>query len=450
MGNKKTKNRKDNTISLEADLGTLNVPENITDRLYNSIARIEYKINEQNNNGTGFFMKIDINKKIYNIFITCYHLIPQELVNEKKIINIFYGKFGKEKKIKIKLDKQNRFIKCFEDLDSTIIEVLEMDNIEEDKYLFPDLNYKSGFDQYLETEIYTAGYPNEKVYRGDKFISAGIIETIKNDDDFLHNCSTKKGCSGSPLIDIKKKVIGIHFGYDKSRKKNLGKFIGKILDRKNLEKIEERKDILNTIKKEKINSSEIIDNSKSNLNNFNLPSENGFSNMILKMCGLEGINPQFLVEMYNSPFFMSMIKNLYSDPNLLSEYKSLPQIKELTEKNPLIKMTLDNPEMVTQSLNQDNIKFISNIFTKEGNNNISENEKKIEEEEPKDENLSTKKESFKKEASSYENDDYEKYREFLIKLGEKGFTDNDLNLELLKDCNGNYEKTLNILKELGK
>ena len=90
MGNKKTKNRKDNTISLEADLGTLNVPENITDRLYNSIARIEYKINEQNNNGTGFFMKIDINKKIYNIFITCYHLIPQELVNEKKIINIFY------------------------------------------------------------------------------------------------------------------------------------------------------------------------------------------------------------------------------------------------------------------------------------------------------------------------------------------------------------------------
>ena len=96
------------------------------------------------------------------------------------------------------------------------------------------------------------------------------------------------------------------------------------------------------------------------------------------------------------------------------------------------------------------LKFISNIFTKEGNNNISENEKKIEEEEPKDENLSTKKESFKKEASSYENDDYEKYREFLIKLGEKGFTDNDLNLELLKDCNGNYEKTLNILKELGK
>ena len=251
----------------------------------------------------------------------------------------------RKKKIKIKLDKQNRFIKCFEDLDSTIIEVLEMDNIEEDKYLFPDLNYKSGFDQYLETEIYTAGYPNEKVYRGDKFISAGKIETIKNDDDFLHNCSTKKGCSGSPLIDIKKKVIGIHFGYDKSRKKNLGKFIGKILDRINLEKIEERKDILNTIKKEKINSSEIIDNSKSNLNNFNLPSENGFSNMILKMCGLEGINPQFLVEMYNSPFFMSMIKNLYSDPNLLSEYKSLPQIKELTEKNPLIKMTIDNTEI---------------------------------------------------------------------------------------------------------
>lgn len=217
-----------------------------------------------------------------------------------------------------------------------------------------------------------------------------------------------------------------------------------------MEKIEEKKDFLNTIKKEKIKTSEIIDNSKSNLNNFNLPSENGFTNMILKMCGLEGINPQFLVEMYNSPFFMGMIKNLYSDPNLLSEYKSLPQIKELTEKNPLLKMTLDNPEMVTQSLNQDNIKFISNIFTKEGNNNISENEKKIEEEEPKDENLSTKKESYKKETSSYENDDYEKYKEFLIKLGEKGFTDNDLNLEILKDCNGNYEKTLNLLKELEK
>ena len=35
-------------------------------------------------------------------------------------------------------------IKCFEDLDVTLIEILKNDNIKEDKYLFPDLNYKNG------------------------------------------------------------------------------------------------------------------------------------------------------------------------------------------------------------------------------------------------------------------------------------------------------------------
>ena len=116
--------------------------------------------------------------------------------------------------------------------DSVIrIEIKKEDNIPEYKYLFPDLNYKNGIKHYLNAEIYTAGYPNVKIHRGDKHYSAGIITKVdENGYIFEHNCNTKDGSSGCPIINYNKFVIGIHYGYDKENKMNYGTFIGKIIN----------------------------------------------------------------------------------------------------------------------------------------------------------------------------------------------------------------------------
>jgi len=81
--------------------------------------------------------------------ITCNHIISNDLINSKKIIDIFFGKKEKEKKRNIILDKNMRFIESFEDpIDVALIEIIDEDNIPEKKFLYPDLNYKNGYKLY--------------------------------------------------------------------------------------------------------------------------------------------------------------------------------------------------------------------------------------------------------------------------------------------------------------
>ena len=70
------------------------VPGQIIDKLSETIVKIE--------NGdlisTGFFMKINVQEINRNFLLTCGHSIPQEDINSKKIITIFYGKKEAETK----------------------------------------------------------------------------------------------------------------------------------------------------------------------------------------------------------------------------------------------------------------------------------------------------------------------------------------------------------------
>ena len=112
-----------------------------------------------------------------------------------------------------------------------MIEILPKDNIPEDKYLFPDLNYKNGYDKYINQYFYLAGYPTVEIYRGDRHVSSGKIGDIFGDFEFEHTLDTGHGSSGSPICLISNKlVIGIHKSGDEENKKNYGTFIGKILD----------------------------------------------------------------------------------------------------------------------------------------------------------------------------------------------------------------------------
>ena len=226
------------------------IPETIINRLYDSIARIEFKFKNQDKISTGFFIKLNIFEKNYNFLLTCYHSISIENVDSKIDINVYYGKVENETKIKIKLDREKRFIKCYESLDSTLIQIYESDNIPENKYLSPDLNYKNGLLQYEKTQIYTGGYPNvDDIHMGEKHLSAGIITKIR-DTDFEHTCDTRQGSSGAPLINTDKFVIGIHCRSNRERISNYGTFIGSIIDSLKIE-IKEKQEKEKEDKKEK-------------------------------------------------------------------------------------------------------------------------------------------------------------------------------------------------------
>ena len=92
--------------------------------------------------------------------MTCNHIIKKIIVDEKINISLYHGEFDKEKKLNIKLDRNERYIKCFErPIDATLVEIIEKDKINKEKYLVPDYNYKNGLEYYKNQFFYLAGYP---------------------------------------------------------------------------------------------------------------------------------------------------------------------------------------------------------------------------------------------------------------------------------------------------
>jgi hypothetical protein len=164
---------------------------------------------------------------------TCYHILSERFVNEKRDIEIFYGKKGEEKKLKITLNKSQRHIRYFDKPnDVTFVQILESDKISEDKFLNLDLNYKNGYNIYIDKNLYLAGYPQNKLNKNERSISSGEIKIINNkDSEFEHTLDTGYGSSGSPIcLSDNLCVIGIHKEGDKFRPVNYGTFLGFFLD----------------------------------------------------------------------------------------------------------------------------------------------------------------------------------------------------------------------------
>ena len=223
--------------------GHLPVPERIIKKLYNSIVNLRFK-NTKNKDvyATGFFMLIKLKNKNGKYLFTCKHVISDEDIENKIIIDLYYGEKEKENKIIINLDKKIRCIKTFE-TDIALIELIEEDKISEDKCLIPDLNYEYGYEKYLNNYFYIAGYPADSY---DRCVSSGQITYISdNYYDFEHTLSTTCGSSGSPICNETGNVIGIHKQGNNKENTNYGSFIGAIIE---FVKNEENKDISNYIK----------------------------------------------------------------------------------------------------------------------------------------------------------------------------------------------------------
>ena len=119
-------------------------------------------------------------------------------------------------------------IRTFKNEDIILLEIIENDNILEDKYLDPDLNYDNGFKTYENKNFYLAWYPRNSNFN-ERLISSGRITKII-DNKFEHILDSNFCSPGAPICNNNCDVIGIHTSENKMENVNYGTFIGKIID----------------------------------------------------------------------------------------------------------------------------------------------------------------------------------------------------------------------------
>ena len=168
--------------------------------------------------GTGFFCKIPYPNKdhLLAVLVTNNHVINEShLGNDKSI----YFSIDNDK-IKNRIIIGDRKVYTSELYDTTIIEIYEdKDNINYFLGLDFDINEKDCNDIYINKSVYTLQYPNNERVS----VSYGIIKDTSKNYDIFHLCSTDKGSSGSPILNINtNKIIGIHKGTYSNQNYNKG------------------------------------------------------------------------------------------------------------------------------------------------------------------------------------------------------------------------------------
>ena len=207
-------------------------PRNITyecgKKAFEQMEKCICKVKVGNVQGTGFFCKIPFPtpQNLLRVFITTSHIIPiNELYPKNSKIQI---KIKEENDIKI-LDLDNRLKYANKEYDITIIEIKDKDNINnflelDDNIMMGILNNNIRNEEYIDETIYLIHYP-----QGELSISFGVLEQIYEDNkyDFIHKCFTSPGSAGSPILNLKNKIIGLHQGstMNKLNKFNIGLFL---------------------------------------------------------------------------------------------------------------------------------------------------------------------------------------------------------------------------------
>ena len=170
------------------------------------------KIYKTGGTGTGFLCNLPYNSVNIPFLITNYHVLNEKDIRINKTITISFSKQGKEEIKKILIDK-SRITLTNKDLDCTLIEIKNKDNINLTKIFEIEENInideESLRHKYIQESIYSLHYPN-----GDNIVASfGLIKSI-NDKKIQHCCWTEEGSSGAPILTLKDhKVVGIHFGF---------------------------------------------------------------------------------------------------------------------------------------------------------------------------------------------------------------------------------------------
>ena len=203
---------------------------NIPDK--NSIkSKATVKIKVPKGTGTGFFIKLERNKKPFYCLMTNQHVIESEMILNKEIIFLYDNE---ERLIsEIKLNIKERIIICFMELlklDVTLVEIIPKDNINYQTYFLLPYNFNNDFNphQFMIKDIEIMQYPQG----GEQCFSYGKTCGLYPDNYniFIHNCNTNFGSSGGPIfLSGDQRVIAIHKGVYNAIKENAGLFIEPII-----------------------------------------------------------------------------------------------------------------------------------------------------------------------------------------------------------------------------
>ena len=196
-------------------------------KIIDQMEKCTCKIKYGNEQGTGFFTKIPISKQdeFVPVLVLCNHTHKEKL-EEKDVISVI---IQSEKDIK-KIDINGRKKYTSKMYDVTIIELKDKDNISPSHYIelddrvIEDIREENEDDnnngKYIDETIYITQYPDAELS-----VSFGIVKARCEDKkyDFRHLCCTTHGSSGSPILLLNNKVIGIH--KKGNRAYNLGTFL---------------------------------------------------------------------------------------------------------------------------------------------------------------------------------------------------------------------------------
>ena len=181
---------------------TLKSTEKIIEQMKNNVC----KINLRNGiKATGFFCKILYNNNELPVLITNNHVINKEVLDKNETILIVINNEEKE------IELNNRIKYTNKEYDITIIEIKEQkDKINNFLEIDDNIIQNKSNISYIKESIYVIQYEGDKK---EVSVSYGIIQGIDeiNNYTFKHLCSTDKGSSGAPILNISNnKVIGIH------------------------------------------------------------------------------------------------------------------------------------------------------------------------------------------------------------------------------------------------
>ena len=180
----------------------------ILEQMEKNIVKIKIGIEQ----GTGFFCKIPFPNKenMLPVLITNNHVISGDILFKKD--ETIQLDIKNEENIKT-INLNNRLKYTNEDYDVTIIEIKNEDNVNhyleiDDKVINDIINNHNQNKDFIDKTVYIMQYPE-----GELSVSYGNIVGIyeKEKYNFQHKCSTNRGSSGSPILNIiNNKVIGIH------------------------------------------------------------------------------------------------------------------------------------------------------------------------------------------------------------------------------------------------
>ena len=194
------------------------------------VAKGTVKIELSNDKGvaSGFFLQLKRNNKNFYCLMTNAHVVTEDMIKNKEKIKIKYD--IEEKELNLELNEEERIIiNCYEGFgyDISIIEIIPKDEIK-DKTYFLEPN-TADCDDFIEKEIQIIQFPDGKRLSLSKQKITGKHKTY--DYMFFHEASTEKGSSGSPIV-LKNddRVLGIHKGAIEGKEKNIGIFIGDIVE----------------------------------------------------------------------------------------------------------------------------------------------------------------------------------------------------------------------------